>query len=138
MSDPRLIDMEPGGESTHCQRRVTPHCRYTPTSTTISSFSNCLIRYESIREFTIPPEKQTGQLGAVVKGGEPHTKSEATALPVTTDSPASSAENELAQKLGRGIIKPSKEDLDFDNAGDAEAAKARRQQGYGPGSGVGG
>ncbi|KAJ5281248.1 hypothetical protein N7478_006620 [Penicillium angulare] len=117
MSDPRLVDMEPGGEST---------------------------QYESIREFTIPPEKQTGQLGgiadfrAAVKGGQSHTKSEATALPVATDSPASDAENELAQKLGRGFIKPSKEDLDFDNAGDAEAAKARRQQGYGPGSGVGG
>ncbi|KAJ5732147.1 hypothetical protein N7493_003628 [Penicillium malachiteum] len=106
-SDPRLIDMEPGGEST---------------------------QYESIREFTIPPAKQIGQLGV----GESHTKSKLKSKPVTTDSPASGEENELAQKLGMGIIKPSQEDLDFDNASDAAAAKTRRQQGYGPGSGVGG
>ncbi|KAJ5645948.1 hypothetical protein N7520_005709 [Penicillium odoratum] len=106
MDDPRLIDMEPGGEST---------------------------QYESIREFMITPAKQTGQLG----GGEPHTKSLTTAIVDPTDSPASGEEDKQAQRLGMGIIQPDKEDLDFDSAEDAASAKARRQQGYGPGSGVG-
>ncbi|KAJ6086202.1 hypothetical protein N7486_010483 [Penicillium sp. IBT 16267x] len=105
MSDPRLIDMEPGGEST---------------------------QYESIREFMITPAKQTGQLG-----GQPHTKSITTAISDGPDTPASGEEDKLAQRLGMGITEPNKGDLDFDNAGDAAAAKTRRQQGYGPGSGVG-
>ncbi|KAJ5925077.1 hypothetical protein N7454_007716 [Penicillium verhagenii] len=69
--------------------------------------------------------------------GEPHTKSITTAIVDSTDSPASRDEENLAQRLGMGIVEPNKEDLDFDNAEDAAAAKTRRQQGYGPGSGVG-
>ncbi|KAJ5651370.1 uncharacterized protein N7484_005093 [Penicillium longicatenatum] len=106
MSDPRLIDMEPGGEST---------------------------QYESIREFMVTPAKQTGQLGV----GQPHTKSITTAVPDGTDSPASGEEDKQAQRLGMGTVEPNKGNLDLDNAEDAAAAKTRRQQGYGPGSGVG-
>ncbi|KAJ5993860.1 hypothetical protein N7451_009584 [Penicillium sp. IBT 35674x] len=106
MSDPRLIDMEPGGEST---------------------------QYESIREFMVTPAKQTGQLGV----GQPHTKSITTAIVDGTETPASGDEDKQAQRLGMGNIKPNKEGLNFDNAEDAAAAKTRRQQGYGPGSGVG-
>ncbi|KAJ5666376.1 uncharacterized protein N7477_008824 [Penicillium maclennaniae] len=106
MSDPRLIDMEPGGEST---------------------------QYESIREFTITPAKQTGQLGV----GEPHTKSELyTGTQPVQEGTASRDEYIMAQKLGMGQVDENK-DLDFETKGDAAAAKARRQQGYGPGSNVG-
>ncbi|OQD81618.1 hypothetical protein PENANT_c026G05979 [Penicillium antarcticum] len=100
MTDPRLIDMEPGGEST---------------------------QYESIRQYTISPSKQTGQLGS-----QQHTKSEVS-HPLGTDTPNSQQKEELqAQRLGMGVLKPSTA-LDEDDA----EAKARRQQGYGPGSGVG-
>jgi hypothetical protein len=72
MSDPRLVDMEPGGEST---------------------------QYESIREFTIPPAKQTGQLGV----GDPHTKSEFdNGVQPVQDGTASRDEYIQAQKLGMG------------------------------------
>ncbi|CAI7623819.1 hypothetical protein N7533_011974 [Penicillium manginii] len=105
MSDPRLIDMEPGGEST---------------------------QYESIRLYTKTPDKQTGQMGS----GKTPTESQLS----TKDDPvlegnASGDEYKLAQKLGRGMEKESEEDLD--TPGDAATAKARRQQGYGPGSDVG-
>ncbi|KAJ5407767.1 hypothetical protein N7509_001650 [Penicillium cosmopolitanum] len=105
MDDPRLIDMEPGGEST---------------------------QYESIRLYTEPPEKQTGQMGS----GEAHTQSQLS----TKGEPASEAngsgdEYKMAQRLGRGVVNESEEDLD--TPGDAATAKARRQQGYGPGSNVG-
>ncbi|KAJ5753421.1 uncharacterized protein N7511_007574 [Penicillium nucicola] len=77
MTDPRLIDMEPGGEST---------------------------QYESIRQYTISPSKQTGQLGF----GEQHTKSEVSHV-VGTDTPNSMQTEELqAQRLGMGVSKPSK------------------------------
>ncbi|KAJ5444734.1 uncharacterized protein N7458_008606 [Penicillium daleae] len=112
MSDPRLVDMEPGGEST---------------------------QYESIREFTQPPEKQTGQLG----GGQPHTRSE---MKTTFDSGenggangANGEEYAMAQKLGmgQGAEGLNKENRKSDNPVDAGAARTRREQGYGPGSGVG-
>ncbi|OQE31549.1 hypothetical protein PENSTE_c001G09617 [Penicillium steckii] len=108
MSDPRLVDMEPGGEST---------------------------QYESIRIHTQTPDKQTGQLG----GGEPHTKSQLNTKGVGpgNESTGRKDEDAEAQKLGRGITKESEEDLKSDTPGDAAAAKSRRQQGYGPGSGVG-
>ncbi|KAJ6011824.1 hypothetical protein N7499_013205 [Penicillium canescens] len=124
MTDPRLIDMEPGGEST---------------------------QYESIRQYTISPSKQTGQLGV----GQPHTKSEVSPT-LGTDTPTSKQNEELqAQSLGMGVFRDSSKEepvpqwilkrrkqlmimykdiaLDEDDA----AAKARRLQGYGPGSGVG-
>ncbi|KAJ5881492.1 uncharacterized protein N7529_000164 [Penicillium soppii] len=73
MSDPRLVDMEPGGEST---------------------------QYESIKEFTKTPPKQTGQLG----GGEKHTESEVSPS-LGTDVPASEDDEDAqAQKLGAGRI----------------------------------
>ncbi|KAJ5112672.1 hypothetical protein N7532_000717 [Penicillium argentinense] len=107
MTDPRLVDIEPGGEST---------------------------QYESIRIYTEPPAKQTGQLG----GKAAHTESKVGgSSDAANDSSASGDEYNMAQKLGMGISKESEEDLEFDTPGDAAAAKARRQQGYGPGSGVG-
>ncbi|KAJ6150507.1 hypothetical protein N7471_001706 [Penicillium samsonianum] len=102
MSDPRLVDMEPGGEST---------------------------QYESIREFTKTPPKQTGQLG----GGSKHTISEVSPG-LGTDSPAPNNDEDLqAQKLGMGVFAESGKDMTRDD----DDTKARRQQGYGPGSGVG-
>lgn len=56
MTDPRLIDMEPGGEST----QYGDHHQLSPYF-----WTNILIRYESIRQYTISPSKQTGQLGCV-------------------------------------------------------------------------
>ncbi|CAI7569661.1 uncharacterized protein N7487_012207 [Penicillium crustosum] len=104
MSDPRLIDMEPGGEST---------------------------QYESIREFTKTPLKQTGQLGVGLK----HTTSEVSPG-LGTHSPAPSYDEDFqAQKLGMGAMADSGKDIT--RAEDDAVAKARRQQGYGPGSGVG-
>ncbi|CAI7637892.1 unnamed protein product [Penicillium discolor] len=79
MSDPRLIDMEPGGEST---------------------------QYESIREFTKSPPKQTGQLGV---GGK-HTISEVSPG-LGTHSPAPSYDSDFqAQKLGMGAMADSGKD----------------------------
>ncbi|KAJ5973053.1 uncharacterized protein N7479_002971 [Penicillium vulpinum] len=104
MSDPRLVDIEPGGEST---------------------------QYESIREFTKSPSKQTGQLGSGVK----HTTSEKPPR-LGTQSPASfNDEDSQAQKLGMGASANSGKDMTRDE--DDAVAKARRLQGYGPGSGVG-
>ncbi|KXG50560.1 uncharacterized protein PGRI_070510 [Penicillium griseofulvum] len=94
MSDPRLIDMEPGGEST---------------------------QYESIRQYTKSPSKQTGQLG----GGDKHTKTEATPSLGKQSTPSNNDEDFQAQKL----------DMTHDE--EDAGAKARRLQGYGPGSGVG-
>ncbi|KAJ5150139.1 hypothetical protein N7448_001717 [Penicillium atrosanguineum] len=80
-----------------------------------------------------PPAKQTGQLGV----GDPHTESELnTGIQPVQDGTASRDEYDNAQKLGMGQINENK-DRDFDTKGDAAAAKARRLQGYGPGSGVG-
>ncbi|KAJ5363426.1 uncharacterized protein N7496_009139 [Penicillium cataractarum] len=112
MSDPRLVEMEPGGEST---------------------------QYESITEFIQPPEKQTGQLG----GGQPHTKSE---IKTTfgsgengTGNGGNGEEYAMAQRLGMGKVAEgiNKENRNSDNPVDAGAARTRREQGYGPGSGLG-
>ncbi|CRL26230.1 unnamed protein product [Penicillium camemberti] len=76
MSDPRLVDMEPGGEST---------------------------QYESIRQFTKSPSRQTGQLGV----GDKHTTSEVSPG-LGTHSPAPSYDEDFqAQKLGMGAMADS-------------------------------
>ncbi|EKV04029.1 replication factor C subunit 5 [Penicillium digitatum] len=104
MSDSRLVDMEPGGEST---------------------------QYESITLFTKSPSKQTGQLGS---GGK-HTISELSPG-LGTHSPAPNNDEDFqTQKLGMGAVADSGKDMKRDE--DDAVAKARRQQGYGPGSGVG-
>ncbi|PLN84866.1 hypothetical protein BDW42DRAFT_191223 [Aspergillus taichungensis] len=110
MSDPRLVDIEPGGEST---------------------------QYESIKEFTIPPAKQTGQLG----DHEPHTKSEQWPSKETAPKPEDE-DAEWARKMGKEYtssgLNTTENGRTFNaQASDAEAARSRRQQGYGPGSGVG-
>ncbi|KAJ5519431.1 hypothetical protein N7453_001853 [Penicillium expansum] len=89
-------------------------------------------RYESIREFTKTPPKQTGQLGSGMK----HTISEVSPG-LGTHSPVPSIDEDFqAQKLGMGAFADSgKKDTKRDE--DDAVAKARRQQGYGPGSGVG-
>ncbi|OKO96603.1 Replication factor C subunit 5 [Penicillium subrubescens] len=105
----------------------------------VAKFMRIYERYESIREFTQPPEKQTGQLG----GGQPHTKSE---MKTTFDkngngngNGANGEEYAQAQKLGmgQGAQGKNKENRNSDNPVDAGAARTRREQGYGPGSGVG-
>ncbi|KAF7714058.1 Uncharacterized protein PECH_004989 [Penicillium ucsense] len=109
MSDTRLVDMEPGGENT---------------------------QYESIREHTIPPAKQSGQLG----GDLPHTRSEMkTTLDSATNNDANVEDAKLAEELGMGeaAANTRKEQGGSGTLVDAEAAKSRREQGYGPGSGVG-
>ncbi|PLB47820.1 hypothetical protein P170DRAFT_476492 [Aspergillus steynii IBT 23096] len=117
MSDSKLVDIQPGGEST---------------------------QYESIREFTIPAAKQTGQLG----GNSAHTKSEKPGIPYSPDDAESiekrarEEDAEQARKLALGEATASSsgytdKDLKPETRGDTEAAKSRREQGYGPGSGVG-
>ncbi|KAB8074476.1 hypothetical protein BDV29DRAFT_122711 [Aspergillus leporis] len=114
MSDTKLMDIEPGGEST---------------------------QYESIREFTETPAKQTGQLG----GNLPHTKSEMTRL-YDSDPNSAAAEDSDAewarrfsqgQPISRNSGEANKDLKPETQQGDAEAGRSRRQQGYGPGSGVG-
>ncbi|RAK97215.1 uncharacterized protein BO80DRAFT_195342 [Aspergillus ibericus CBS 121593] len=120
MSNPNLMDIEPGGESTP---------------------------YESIRLFTETPEKQTGQLGAKQSGQSQHTVSEMR----TTLGDDSNGGNEeqfrdtpLARQLEKGeatsglsgiVDKDLKPETPEEGA--ALAARIRREQGYGPGSGVG-
>ncbi|KAE8147135.1 hypothetical protein BDV25DRAFT_39238 [Aspergillus avenaceus] len=112
MSRSGLMDIEPGGEST---------------------------QYESIREFTETPAKQTGQLG----GNAPHTKSEKYPFNEPDDgSVGEDSDAEWARRFDpgqpRGISGAADKDLKPETQqGDAEAARIRRQQGYGPGSGVG-
>ncbi|KAJ5554796.1 hypothetical protein N7461_003266 [Penicillium sp. DV-2018c] len=106
MSDPRLVDMEPGGEST---------------------------QYESIREFTKSPARQTGQLGGC---GE-HSKSQESPG-LGSHTPATNNDDDIqAQKLGMGGSTEPGKDKKQERVVDEEAAKSRRQQQYGPGSGVG-
>ncbi|KAJ5463941.1 hypothetical protein N7475_007076 [Penicillium sp. IBT 31633x] len=82
MNDPRLIDMEPGGEI-----------------------------------------------------GEPHTISEESPILGTQPSVSTNDDDFQAQKLGMGVTIESAKDTTRDE--DDAVAKARRLQGYGPGSGVG-
>ncbi|KAJ0422791.1 hypothetical protein BJY00DRAFT_65848 [Aspergillus carlsbadensis] len=110
MSDTKLMDIEPGGEQT---------------------------QYEGIRQFSVTPKKATGQLD----GDLPHTRSEMrTRGPAEySDAKARREEAKFAHKLELG---DSTSGLSgYTNRGPAEteddAAKTRRVQGYGPGSGVG-
>lgn len=104
------MDTEPGGEST---------------------------QYESIREFTETPPKQTGQLG----GNIPHTRSEMRRIwDSGTNTPAQDEDAEWARRFSgqTDVLGVADKDLKPETQdGDAEAARTRRQQGYGPGSGVG-
>ncbi|CAL5869831.1 uncharacterized protein PFLUO_LOCUS4062 [Penicillium psychrofluorescens] len=72
MSDPRLIDMEPGGEST---------------------------QYESIRLYTQTPSKQTGQLGGNLEHTKSETSTE---LASDETVNGNAEEENTAQKLGIG------------------------------------
>ncbi|KAL4956913.1 hypothetical protein BDW69DRAFT_181161 [Aspergillus filifer] len=144
MSDSKLMDIEPGGEQT---------------------------QYEGVRQFSVTPAKETGQLG----GGLPHTKSEMRTKIGDDNTEARDRRDEarFAHKLERGegttgisgytnsgpvnipfLIKllyvtclcgkqtREPEAEADDNVHDKvetddDAAKSRREQGYGPGSGVG-
>ncbi|KAL5363524.1 hypothetical protein BJX96DRAFT_155871 [Aspergillus floccosus] len=109
MSDTRLMDIEPGGEST---------------------------QYESIKMYTEPPEKQTGQMGVTCL----HTKSEMhTVTPDSASTKSRDEDAEMAKQVGLG---GSSSFLRGDTGlipenQDGDAARSRRLQGYGPGSGVG-
>ncbi|PYH90794.1 hypothetical protein BO71DRAFT_386983 [Aspergillus ellipticus CBS 707.79] len=119
MSNPNLMDIEPGGENT---------------------------QYESIRLYTETPEKQTGQLG----GGSQHTTSEMrTTLGGNNnnnsgDNDSQNGDTPLARLLEKGestsgLSGYTDKDLKPETPDEEEtlAAKIRREQGYGPGSGVG-
>ncbi|GKZ17055.1 hypothetical protein AbraIFM66951_006009 [Aspergillus brasiliensis] len=115
MSGTNLMDIEPGGENT---------------------------QYESIRLFTETPKKQTGQLG----GHSQHTISE---MRTTLGDDRNGNEDQfrdtpLARQLEKGEATSGLTgitDIDLKpetpEEGAALAAKIRREQGYGPGSGVG-
>ncbi|KAG2012424.1 hypothetical protein GB937_007255 [Aspergillus fischeri] len=130
MSNPNLLDIEPGGENT---------------------------QYESIRLFTETPHKQTGQLGGTLNSqadlrpvhfellsdrdvvNSPHTKSE---MRTYFDSDNNGQElrdedQEEAQRLEGEFTSNISGQADKDSKENEAAAKTRRQQGYGPGSGVG-
>ncbi|OJK00864.1 hypothetical protein ASPACDRAFT_42364 [Aspergillus aculeatus ATCC 16872] len=115
MSNPNLMDIEPGGENT---------------------------QYESIRYFTETPPKQTGQLGAHCE----HTRSEYNPILGDEDDEGKekNGDTPLALQLEKGeatsglsgiVDKDSKPETPEEAA--ALAARIRREQGYGPGSGVG-
>ncbi|OJJ47122.1 hypothetical protein ASPZODRAFT_25200 [Penicilliopsis zonata CBS 506.65] len=109
MSDSNLVDMEPGGEST---------------------------QYESIRTVTVTPKKETGQLGM----GSPHTKSEMSRFwegDSTDTKPETDDEEWARQQNFGGFTGQFRGQKDRTADDDAAAARARRQQGYGPGSDVG-
>ena len=55
----KLVDIEPGGESTQYVMLLKPLCS--------RRFSKLWTRYESIRTVTKSPPKQTGQLGCMSK-----------------------------------------------------------------------
>ncbi|KAL4893076.1 hypothetical protein BDV59DRAFT_31918 [Aspergillus ambiguus] len=109
MADTKLMDIEPGGEST---------------------------QYESIKIYTDPPAKQTGQMG----GPASHTKSEMhTVTPDSASMKTRDEDADLARQVGLGGSSSSASgDSDLvPESQDGDAAKSRRLQGYGPGSGVG-
>ncbi|CAI7602557.1 unnamed protein product [Penicillium glandicola] len=71
----------------------------------------------------------------LIQVGDKHTTSEASHS-LGTHSPApENDEYSQAQKLGMGIFADPSKDMTRDE--DDAAARARRLQGYGPGSGVG-
>ncbi|KAL4918218.1 hypothetical protein BDW62DRAFT_69623 [Aspergillus aurantiobrunneus] len=110
MSDRKLMDIEPGGEQT---------------------------QYEGVRLFSETPAKQTGQLG----GNLPHTRSE-TRTRFTGDHSEAKAKKEEAKLAHKLELGESTSGISgYTDRGPVEneddAAKSRREQGYGPGSGVG-
>ncbi|KAL3416110.1 hypothetical protein V8F44DRAFT_585387 [Aspergillus fumigatus] len=108
MSNPNLLDIEPGGENT---------------------------QYESIRLFTETPHKQTGQLGI----NSPHTKSQMMTYFDSDDNSQklTDEDQEEAQRLEGEFTSNISGQTDKDSKENEAAARTRRQQGYGPGSGVG-
>ncbi|KAL4974825.1 hypothetical protein BDW66DRAFT_80097 [Aspergillus desertorum] len=110
MSDSKLMDIEAGGEQT---------------------------QYEGVRQFSKTPEKETGQLGYNL----PHTKSEmrTTLAGDHSEAKVKREDNKLAHKLELG--ERTSGITGYTNTGPDEteddAAKSRREQGYGPGSGIG-
>ncbi|KAL4777392.1 hypothetical protein BDW60DRAFT_1899 [Aspergillus nidulans var. acristatus] len=110
MSDTKLMDIEAGGEQT---------------------------QYEGVRQFSKTPEKQTGQLGYNL----PHTKSQmrTTLAGDHSEAKAKREDTKMAHKLElgertsgiTGYTNESSDETEYD------AAKSRREQGYGPGSGIG-
>ncbi|PWY71655.1 hypothetical protein BO70DRAFT_381982 [Aspergillus heteromorphus CBS 117.55] len=119
MSNPNLMDIEPGGEST---------------------------QYESIRLYTDTPEKQTGQLGG---SSQHTTSEMRTTLGGNGNNNGNgngngNGDTPLARKLEQGestsgLSGFTDKDLkpETPEEGAALAAKIRREQGYGPGSDVG-
>ncbi|KAL4785192.1 hypothetical protein BJX76DRAFT_356363 [Aspergillus varians] len=110
MSDRKLMDIEPGGEQT---------------------------QYEGTRIFSVTPAKQTGQLG----GNLPHTKSEMRTR-ITDDHSEAKAKREEAKFAHKLELGESTSGISgYTDRGPVETeddtAKSRREQGYGPGSGVG-
>ncbi|KAL4801467.1 hypothetical protein BDV18DRAFT_74585 [Aspergillus unguis] len=110
MSDSKLMDIEAGGEQT---------------------------QYEGIRQFSVTPAKQSGQLD----GDLPHTRSQMqTTIPGDHSKTEARREDaRFAHKLELG--ENTSGISGYTNEGpverDDDAAKSRREQGYGPGSGVG-
>ncbi|PTU19481.1 hypothetical protein P175DRAFT_0303077 [Aspergillus ochraceoroseus IBT 24754] len=78
-------------------------------------------QYESVRIFTETPAKQHGQLD----GDLPHTISEM----------RTTWQTDYSEKKTRELREVAEEEREVDPQDDA--AKTRREQGYGPGSGVG-
>ncbi|KAL2832987.1 hypothetical protein BDW59DRAFT_94782 [Aspergillus cavernicola] len=110
MDDTKLMDIEPGGEQT---------------------------QYEGVRIFSKTPDKQKGQLD----GNLPHTRSQMRTRTTGdhSEAKARAEEAKMAHKLELGMSTSGISG--YTNGGPAEteddAAKSRREQGYGPGSGVG-
>ncbi|KAF7117791.1 hypothetical protein CNMCM5793_006993 [Aspergillus hiratsukae] len=130
MSNPNLLDIEPGGENT---------------------------QYESIRLYTETPAKQTGQMGGALMipmpicaqfisnvsdrdvVNSPHTKSEMRTYFDTDNNgqKLSDEDKEEAQRLEGEFTSNMSGQTDKDSKENEAAAKTRSEQGYGPGSGVG-
>ncbi|BDD59321.1 hypothetical protein MPDQ_002726 [Monascus purpureus] len=117
MPNSKLLDTELGGKST---------------------------QYESIRTFTEPPAKQSGQLGAGVQqtvSGESDLFGDSYREP--NDNRASEADDKLArEQCFGGMTGNIQGEVDKDlkpgsQKDGATTVKTRRQLGYGPGSGIG-
>ncbi|ODM16111.1 hypothetical protein SI65_08545 [Aspergillus cristatus] len=113
MSNPQLLDIEPGGENT---------------------------QYESTHTFVDPPEKQTGQLGTGEKHTKSQMRTTFGSRG-NKDEDLKMARQLETGELGGGLRGETDKDLKPENqaqeGNDRVAAKTRSQQRYGPGSGVG-
>ncbi|OJJ80508.1 uncharacterized protein ASPGLDRAFT_134595 [Aspergillus glaucus CBS 516.65] len=113
MSNPQLLDIEPGGENT---------------------------QYESTHTFVEPPEKQTGQLGAGEKHTKSQMKT-TFGSGGHKDEDLKMAHQLETGEPGGGLRGETDKDLKPENqaqeGNDRVAAKTRSQQRYGPGSGIG-